>query len=57
MDQDEKKNIRMEKPNSEMSELNQEERNLLTRYRAMSDQDRGYIQHFVDVLTSASAQA
>jgi len=57
LDQDEKKNIRMEKPNSEMSELNQEERNLLTRYRAMSDQDRGYIPHFVDVLTSASAQA
>lgn len=57
MDQDEEKNTRMEKPNSEMSELNQEERNLLTRYRAMSDQDRGYIQHFVDVLASAGAQA
>ncbi|MGN8124569.1 hypothetical protein ACTJK9_22685 [Pseudomonas sp. 22082] len=54
MDQDEKKNMRMDKPNSEMSELTQEEWNLLTRYRAMSEQDREYIQHFVNVLTSAA---
>ena len=57
MIQDEQKNVRMEKPNSEMSELNQEERNLLTRYRKMSEQDREYIQHFVNVLTSTDAQA
>lgn len=54
MDQDEKKNIRMDKTNSEMSELTQEEWNLLTRYRAMSERDQEYMQHFANVLTGAA---
>ena len=57
MDQDEKENIRTEKPRCEMSELTADESNLLTLYRAMSEADRGYIRHISQAFTHAQTLA
>lgn len=53
LDQDEKENIRGDKTNSENSELTQDELNLLTWYREMSEVDRGYIRHVAQALACA----
>jgi hypothetical protein len=50
LDQDEKENIRTQQPKCEMSELTQEERNLLAWYRAMTEADRGYISRISQAL-------
>ncbi len=53
LDQDEKKNISVEKSDRENSEITQDERKLLTWYREMSEVDRGYIRHVARLLASA----
>jgi len=50
LDQDEKENIRTQQPRCEVSELTQEERNLLAWYRAMTEADRGYISRISQAL-------
>jgi hypothetical protein len=54
LDQDDKKNIGVEKSDRDNSELTQEEWNFLTWYRQMSENDRGYIRHVAQVLACAS---
>ncbi len=53
LDQDEKKNIGVEKSDRENSELTRDEWNLLTWYRELSDVDRGYIRHIARSLACA----
>jgi hypothetical protein len=53
LDQDEKEHFRWDKTHSENSELTQDELNLLTWYREMSDIDRGYIRHVAQALAGA----
>ncbi len=53
LDQDDKKNTRLDMSERENSELTQDERNLLTWYREMSEVDRGYIRHVAWLLASA----
>lgn len=50
LDQDEKKNTRLDMSERENSELTQDEWNLLTWYRELSDTDRGYIRHVARTL-------
>lgn len=53
LDQDDKKNTRLDMSERENSELTQDERNLLTWYREMSEVDRGYIRHVAWLLASS----
>lgn len=53
LDQDEKVHFRGDKTNSENSELTQDELNLLTWYREMSEIDRGYIRRVAQALACA----
>ncbi|WP_213936857.1 hypothetical protein [Pseudomonas sp. dw_612] len=53
MDQDEKENLRRDKTNSENSELTQDEGNLLTWYREVSEEDRGFIRQVAQALAGA----
>lgn len=53
LDQDDKKNIGVEKNHRESSELAQDEWNLLTWYRKLSDADRGYVRHVAKSLACA----
>ncbi|SFL31568.1 hypothetical protein SAMN03159307_01881 [Pseudomonas sp. NFACC46-3] len=53
LDQDDKKNTRLDMSERENSELTQDERKILTWYREMSEVDRGYIRHVAQLLASA----
>ena len=54
LDQDDKKNTRLDVSGRENSELTQDEWKLLTWYREMSEMDRGYIRHVAQVLACVS---
>jgi hypothetical protein len=49
----EEKNIRTDKTNSENSELTEDEWILLTWYREVSEVDQGYIRHIAQALACA----
>jgi len=53
LDQDKKDKLRVGRTNSEKSELTQEEWNLLTWYREMSEVDQGYFQRVAMALAYA----
>jgi hypothetical protein len=53
LDQDNKENIRGDRIDSENSELTQDEWNLLTWYRDVSEVDQDYICHVARVLATA----
>lgn len=53
LDQDEKKKTPADMDERENSELTQDEGNLLTWYRNMSEVDQGYIRHVARALTCA----
>lgn len=53
LDQDEKERFREDKINGENAELTQDEWNLLTWYREVSEADRGYIRLVAQTLALA----